>query len=135
MTDEAIATRHLRAGWRALLVFLVLGAALETLHAIKHPAYVDAASETTRLMLRLAHAHGTLLSIVNVVFGLTARARPEAATRGTSAALLAALVLLPLGFFAGAFAAKGGDPGIGVVLVPPGAVALAIGVGLVARRV
>jgi hypothetical protein len=134
MSDEIIVRRHLRAGWWGLLAFLVLGGVLETLHAIKHPAYVDAASETTRLMLRLAHAHGTLLSIVNVVFALTARARPEVAGRGASSALLAALVLLPLGFLAGALSARGGDPGIGIVLVPPGAIALAIGVGFTARR-
>lgn len=132
--EDAIVRRHLRAGWWALLAFLVLGGVLETLHAIKHPAYVDAASETTRLMLRLGHAHGTLLSIVNIVFALTARAVPAASGKGTSTALLAALVLLPLGFLAGAVSAHGGDPGIGVVLVPPGAIALAFGVFAVARR-
>ena len=33
--------------------------------------------------------------------------------------LLGALVLLPLGFFLGGVFIYGGDPGIGVILVPP----------------
>lgn len=137
MSDERadrMIVRHLRAGWWGLLVFLVLGGVLETLHATKHPSYVDAASETTRLMLRLAHSHGTLLAIVNVLFALTARHKPEVLGRGSSSALLAALVLLPIGFLAGAVGARGGDPGVGIVLVPPGAIALALGVGFVARK-
>lgn len=126
--------RHLRAGWWGLFVFVLLGGALETLHALKQPEYLDAGHETTRLLLRLAHAHGTLLSLVNIAFGLTVRARPEAASRGASIALLAAVVLLPLGFLLGGITARGGDPGIAVILVPPGAVALALGIALIARR-
>jgi hypothetical protein len=134
MSEDPIIRRHFRAGWWGLLLFLVLGGVLETLHATKHPAYVDAASETTRLLLRLAHAHGTLLSLLNVAYALSARAQPSLVGKGSSAALVAALVLLPLGFFAGALGARSGDPGFGIVLVPPGAIALAIGVGIVARR-
>src|SRR5207302_2042026 len=115
---ERIATRHLRAGLWGLFAFLLLGAVLETLHATKSPFFVDAGQETPRLLLRLAHAHGTLVSLINVVFALVARARPNAATPAASASLLAALVLLPLGFLAGALFAHGGDPGLGIVLVP-----------------
>lgn len=75
-------------------------------------------------MLRLAHAHGTLLSIVNILYALTVEVQPRAAGRFASGALLSALVLLPGGFLLGALWAHGGDPGIGVVLVPLGAVAL-----------
>ena len=131
---ERLVTRHLRAGLWGLVVFLALGAALETLHATKAPSYVDAGQETTRLLLRLAHAHGTLVSLVNVVYALAIRARPAMATAATSACLLAALVLLPLGFFVGGLFAHGGDPGLGIVLVPPGALALAAGIALAARR-
>lgn len=132
---DRLVRRHLRAGWWGIFVFVVLGAVLETLHAVKHPDYLDAGRETTRLMLRLAHAHGTLLSLVNVAFALTARARPEVVGKAASAALLAALVLLPVGFLAGGVFAHGGDPGLGVILVPPGAVLLGVGAWLVARRI
>jgi hypothetical protein len=131
---DAIVRRHLRAGWGGLVVFLVLGAFLELLHATKSPFYLDAGQEATRLLLRLAHAHGTLLSLVNVAYALTARARPEAASPAASASLLVALVLLPLGFLLGGAWAHGGDPGLGVVLVPAGALAATLGAGLVARR-
>lgn len=139
MTEEStdadrIVRRHLRVGWWGLFVFLLLGGALEMLHALKQPEYLDAGRETTRLLLRLAHAHGTLLSLVNVAFALTVRARPEAASRGASLALLAAVALLPLGFLLGGVTAHGGDPGLPVILVPPGAVALALGIALTARR-
>ncbi len=116
--------RHLRAGWWGLAVFVVLGGALELLHAVKSPVYVDAGRETTRLLLRLAHAHGTLLSVINIAYALTLRARPRSAGAAASAGLLASLVLLPGGFFVGGLWAHGGDPGLGIVLVPAGAVAL-----------
>ncbi len=123
---EGVIDRHLRAGWWGLAVFLVLGLALELLHAVKSPFYVDAGRETTRLLLRLAHAHGTLLSILNVAYALTLRVRPRASRALASAALLAALVLLPGGFLVGGIWVHGGDPGLGVLLVPAGAVALLV---------
>lgn len=127
--------RHLRAGWWGLALYVVLGAVLELLHAIKSPVFVDAGRETTRMLLRLAHAHGTLLALVNVAYALTIKAQPEAARPLASAALLAALVLLPAGFFLGALFAHGGDPGLGVLLVPLGAVAITAGAVIVARAI
>ncbi|MFO0739533.1 MAG: hypothetical protein U0270_26780 [Labilithrix sp.] len=134
-SEKRLAARHLRIGWWSLALFIVLGAALEALHAIKAPFYLDAGRETTRLLLRLAHAHGTGLSIVNIVYGLTAQARPRTATHFASASLLTALVLLPVGFFAGGLGAFRGDPGLGVLLVPAGALALLAGVVAIARRI
>jgi hypothetical protein len=134
---HGIVQRHLRAGWWGLLVFLVLGAALEALHAFKVGAYLDVGNDTRRLMWRLAHAHGTLLALVNVGYALTVRGGYTSSSTGTLASrcLLAALVLIPAGFFAGGVVVHGGDPGIGVLLVPAGAVALAVGVASVARAV
>lgn len=132
---EILSTRHLRAGWWGLAVFIALGAVLELLHAIKSPFYVDAGRDTTRLMLRLAHAHGTLLSVVNIAYALTVRARPGAAGALASASLLASLVLLPGGFLLGGLWAHGGDPGLGVLLVPAGALALFVASLVVGRRV
>ncbi len=136
MSDEdraALARRHLRIGWWALLAYLFLGALLETLHGFKVPFYLDVGNESRRLMWTLAHAHGTLLALVNVVYGLTVFWVPEAAKPLASACLLASLGLLPLGFFAGGLVIHGGDPGASVLIVPAAAVALAVGVGVVAR--
>lgn len=115
--------RHLRFGWTALLAFSALGAVLELLHALKLGAYLDVGNETRRLMWRLAHAHGVLLGLVNVAFGLTLaqlRERPSARPARASACLIAAACLLPLGFLLGGAFAAGGDPGLPVLLVPLG---------------
>jgi hypothetical protein len=132
---EALVTRHLRAGWWGLAVFVALGAVLEVLHAIKSPLFVDAGRETTRLLLRLAHAHGTLLSVVNIAYALTVPVRPGAARPLASASLHGSLVLMPGGFLLGGIWAHGGDPGLGVLLVPAGAVALLAATIVIARRV
>jgi hypothetical protein len=126
---------HLRFGWWSLLAFLSLGIVLEALHGFKVAWYVDVANETRRLMWTLAHAHGTLLALVHVVFGLTLRAMPGPAPRRSAAAsacLLAASILLPAGFFVGGIVIYAGDPGLGILLVPAGAVLLLAGVLLTA---
>ena len=132
---EPSARRNLRAGWWGLLVFLSLGVVLEALHGFKLGYYLDVGNETRRLLWRLAHAHGTLLSLVNVAYALTARAVPESATPLAGTALLVALVLIPAGFFAGGIVVHGGDPGLSILLVPAGAVALFVGVASVAKRI
>ncbi|MEZ5284937.1 MAG: hypothetical protein R2712_09025 [Vicinamibacterales bacterium] len=68
---SAAARRHLRFGWWALAAFAAAGLLLETLHGFKVRAYLDVANETRRLMWTLAHAHGSLLAIVNILYGLT----------------------------------------------------------------
>ncbi len=134
-TSQRVAVRHLRLGWWALLVYLLLGLVLETLHGFKVGAYLDVGNETRRLMWRLAHAHGTLLALVNIAYGLTVRGAPLAAGSLVSPCLLGALVLIPLGFFGGGIVLHGADPGLAVLLVPAGAVALAVGVAGAARAV
>lgn len=135
--DLDYAHRHLRFGWWSLLLFATAGLVLESLHGFKVRAYLDASNETRRLMWTLAHAHGTLLAIVNIVAGLTWRSAPKLATnaRLTSSSLLAASVLLPGGFFLGGIAFYGGDPGIGTALVPIGAVLFLFALFSLARAV
>jgi hypothetical protein len=130
-----LVSRHLKIGWYGLALFLLLGTVLEGFHAFKSPFYLDGGRETTRLLFRLAHAHGTALSIVNIAYALTVRARENTASHFASASLLIALVMLPAGFFLGAITATRGDPGLGIILVPAGAIALFVGVVITARRV
>ena len=130
------ARRHLRFGWWSLLVFATLGLLLESFHGFKARAYLDVSNETRRLMWTLAHAHGTLLSLVHVIFGLTVRVVPELSVRNRrliSASLIGASYLLPGGFFLGGVAFYGGDPGLGVVVVPFGAILMLIAVFCIAR--
>jgi hypothetical protein len=131
------ARRHLRFGWWSLLGFSALGLILESFHGFKVPAYLDVANETRRLMWTLAHAHGTLLSLVHVLFGLSVRIAPEMSAHhrpSISWMLIAASVLLPGGFFLGGTVFYGGDAGFGVLLVPVGAVLLMTAVFHLARR-
>jgi hypothetical protein len=126
-----IMRRHVVVGWWLLLVFLTLGIVLESLHGFKIGWYLEIDNETRRLMLTLAHAHGTLLGIVNIVFGLTAGMLPNEngrLRRIASPMLIASNLLLPLGFIFGGLYFYGGDPGLGaVILVPAGAMFLFLG--------
>jgi hypothetical protein len=131
-----LARLHLRVGWWALLFFLSAGAALEAMHGFKLGFYLDVSNETRRLTWTLAHAHGTLLSILNLVFAATLSLAP-AWTGGSrvvaSRCLVGSLILLPMGFLLGGIFVHGGDPGLGVLLVPPGALLLFVAVLLAAR--
>jgi len=132
--SAALSHRHLRAGWIGLLVFLTLGIGLETLHGLKLGFYLDPRHTARRLMWTLAHSHGTLFSLVNIAFAVTVhrlRSTQDRLLRFASAGLLGGLLVLPLGFFLGGFGLYGGDPGIGVFLVPVGALLMLAGAGAV----
>jgi hypothetical protein len=136
MANPDDARRHLRFGWWSLLLFATLGLVLESLHGFKVSAYLDVSNETRRLMWTLAHAHGGLLSMVHVLFGLTVRVAPELGIGNRpliSRCLIGASIVLPGGFFLGGIGSYGGDPGVGVLFVPVGAAVLLIAVFLLAR--
>ena len=131
----ALTKRHLRFGWWALLLFLTLGLGLEALHGFKVGLYLNVSNETRRLMWTLAHAHGTLLALVNLGFALTVRLIPEwtARERGiASVCLRGATCLLPAGFFLGGTFIYSGDPGLGILLVPVGGLLLLVAAFLTA---
>src|SRR6266568_4374788 len=87
----------------------------------------------SRLMFTLAHAHGTLLALLNIAAGLTARSVERFELRPSiSFALIWAAILLPAGFFLGGVVTYGGDPGLGVWLVPVGAILLFYSIARVA---
>ena len=138
----ALQQRHLRLGWASLLVFVLLGGALESMHGFKVDWYLAVGNETQRLLWRLAHAHGTFLSLVHIGFAVTLSHLAKAGANGeqvvppklASACFTAALIALPGGFLLGAFGGHGGDPGIGIVLVPFGLVMLVIAITAVLRR-
>jgi hypothetical protein len=129
-----LARRHYLAGWCGLLLFLSLGGFLEALHGFKAGSYLDPAVKIRREMWTLAHAHGTLLSLVQVAFavGLRHFGRWTAARlKLASFFLLDAAVLIPVGFFLGGLRPTETDPDWGVLLVPAGAVLLAVAVATI----
>jgi hypothetical protein len=129
-----VARRHHLFGWIALLVFLSLGAVLEFFHGFKVGHYLDPPNRLRRELWTLAHAHGTLLALIHIgfaagvgQFGSWTPGRLKLA----SFFLLDAAVLIPLGFFLGGVSPSEGDPWVGILLVPPGALLLFIAVALV----
>ena len=129
-----VAQRHFRIGWIALLLFLSMGAFLEALHGFKLGFYLDPPSKLRREMWTLAHAHGTLLALVQLAFaaGVMQFGRWTAARlKLVSFFLIDAAVLIPLGFFLGGLYPSESDPWVGVYLVPLGALLLFIAVALI----
>jgi hypothetical protein len=126
---------HLKVGWWALLLFLTLGILLEALHAFKIGYYMNTTNQTRRFLWTLAHAHGTLLALINLAFAatlpllaLTPKKRKVASMLLTSATLL-----IPAGFFLGGVVFYAGDPGLGILLLPLGSLFLLVAVYLAAR--
>lgn len=117
--------RNLRFGWWSLVVFLSLGGVLEIFHGFKIGWYVDVGNDVRRLMFTLAHAHGTALALVNIAAGLTTRGVEQVGLRpAVSWSLIWAGILFPVGFFLGGVVTYGGDPGLGIWLVPVAALLL-----------
>ncbi|MFP6604877.1 MAG: hypothetical protein VB862_20260 [Pirellulaceae bacterium] len=144
--DQSLADRcvqrHIRFGWWSLLTFVALGILLESLLAYKVTWYLGEDYENIRrLMWRLAHAHGTLLSLVHLLFAMTVHLVPatisQRGARFASPCFMAASFLLPGGFFLGGIFTfeQHADPGIGIFLVPVGALMMVAAVLLTARGV
>jgi hypothetical protein len=86
-------------------------------------------------MWTLAHAHGTLLGLVQIAFAVCVSRFGRWTPAGLKLAsffLLDAALLLPLGFFLGGLNPNERDPGIGILLVPIGGGLLLTAVALIA---
>ena len=130
--------RHFKIGWWSLFVFVCLGIVLEGMLAFRVGWYLDVGdNETRRLMLRLGHAHGTLLSVLNIVFAaaLVRLSLPAVARALASRCLAAATLLVPGGFILGGLVTHGADPGLGIILLPVGAILLLFGIFQVASNI
>jgi hypothetical protein len=117
---------HLRLGWLLLLVGVVAGVVVEGLLGFKWAGLLG--DPFRRELLRLAHFHAGLLGLVNLVYAGFADPSgvSEAVRQAASVALRWGTVCLPLGFLLGGLWHPEGDPGLGIVLVPLGAAAIAV---------
>ena len=131
--DHRLQLRHLRVGCLTLLFFATLGTLLELLHAFKLPWYLGVTSETRRFMWTLAHAHGAGLALVNLALAAIAPLLPRPLPRSASTALVAGTLLVPGGFLIGGCFVHGGDPGLGAILIPPGALLVLYALAQTAR--
>lgn len=132
---QSLARFHFRLGWLGVGAFMIGGLVLEILHGFKVGFYLDVGNETRRTMWTLAHAHGTLLSVLHLALGAyLALTHLEAGGRLKLASRLSVVgwFCLPAGFFLGGLTIYDGDPGPGIALAPVGAVAWIAAVGLLA---
>jgi hypothetical protein len=133
---DRLARRHERIGWYGLALFLGLGLLLESMHGLKVGFYLE--NPIRREQWTLAHAHGTLVAVIHLIFGIAVRDRIRRSLKQltlVSRLLNLAIILLPGGFFLGGIGFTETDPGAGIWLVPLGGLLLLIAVLLAAQTV
>ena len=120
MTSE----RHLRLSLGLVATFLAMGLWLEAMYGLRARGWID--DSLRREFLRLAHAHGTLLGLLNVglAWGMARLDTPGVWATRIRQAALAGAVLVPLGFAGGGLWHGPTDPGPLVLVVPAGAMML-----------
>jgi hypothetical protein len=115
---------HLRLSIALVALFMASGLWLEAMYGLRAEGWLD--DPLRREFLRLGHAHGGLLGLVNVAlaWALERLQTPGAwAGKIRVAALLGAL-LVGLGFMLGGLMHGPTDPGVAVLAVPAGAMLL-----------
>lgn len=111
-------------GWVSVAVWMAVGLLLEGLLGYKAPGYLNDLQR--RELFRLAHSHGTLLSVALIVAALTAQ-RIGAPPQLAQWALRIGSVMMPVGFLLAGVWHPEGDPGLAIWLVPPGALLVIFG--------
>ena len=113
-------------GWVSLAFWMLVGLLLESLMAYKTPAYLQDA--VRRELFRLGHAHGTVLGLVLIVAALSGERFRVQPARAVQMVLRIGAFLMPLGFLLAGIWHYESDPGLGIWLVPAGALLLIFGV-------
>lgn len=121
------AERHLRWSIGLLAVFLASGLWLEAMIGLRAAGWVD--DPLRREFLRLGHAHGGSLALVNVglAWALARLETPEAWAGKIRTATWIGALLVGAGFMAGGLTHGPTDPGPPVLVVPAGALLLLAG--------
>ena len=118
-----------RHGFTLLFASACLGFALELAHALKLSAYLDV--PLRRELLTWAHAHGMGLSLLLLAYAAVGVV--DAASAAAERSLAIGSLLVPLGFLLGSLTLHENDPGVGIVLVPLGALTVLSSLFLVMR--
>ena len=115
---------HLRASVVVVAVFLASGLWLEAMFGLRAEGWLD--DPLRREFLRLGHAHGGLLGIVNLglAWALERLATPARWAGKIRVAALLGAVLVGVGFIAGGLVHGPTDPGPPILVVPAGAMLL-----------
>ncbi|NVB41391.1 hypothetical protein G6O69_26370 [Pseudenhygromyxa sp. WMMC2535] len=115
------AERHLRAAFVVVALFLASGLWLEAMIGLRATGWID--DSLRREFLRLGHAHGGILGLLNLAlaWGLERLATPDTWARRIRLAALLGALLVGLGFIAGGLLHGPTDPGPPILVVPAGA--------------
>lgn len=115
---------HLRLALLSTAMFLAAGLVLEALLGLRDEGFM--ADTLRRELLRLGHAHGGLLSLLNVAlaWAMERLQTPDAWASRIRVAALAGALLVGLGFLGGGLWHGPTDPGPLVLMVPAGALML-----------
>ena len=113
-------------GLVGIAVWMSFGLLLEGLIAFRIPDYLSDA--VRREMFRLAHAHGTLLSLVLVAVGLAWRAEYISLSKIGDWMLRIGCVAMPVGFLLGGIGNSANDPSPLVFIAPAGGVMMIFGI-------
>lgn len=116
--------RHLRWSLGLVAGFLAMGLWLEAMIGLRLAGWVD--DPLRREFLRLGHAHGGLLGLVNVglAYALERLQTPPRWAGAVRRAALLGAALVGVGFVAGGLTHGPTDPGPPVLVVPAGALML-----------
>ena len=117
-------------GWFGLAVFMAFGLLFEGLIGYRSPAYLN--DPIRRELFRLAHAHGTILSLLLLIADLFLTSRQIAIPRAAMWSLRAGAIVMPVGFLFGGLSTTETDPHFSIILSPIGGVMLIFGVVAIA---
>jgi hypothetical protein len=109
-------------GWFSLALFMTAGLLFEGLIGYRSPAYLN--DPMRRELFRLAHAHGTILSLVLIIADQYLRSREIQIPRPAILSLRIGAILMPIGFLLGGIWHTETDPNFLVILSPIGGVML-----------
>lgn len=110
----------LKQGFITLAFWMMFGLFLEGLLGYKIPAYLN--DNVRRELFRLAHTHGALLSVLLIIAAICMKLELIKPNEFSKKALRIGTICLPLGFLFGGIWHYESDPGIGILLVPVGAI-------------
>jgi hypothetical protein len=113
-------------GWFGLAIFMAFGLLFEGLIGYRSPAYLN--DPMRRELFRLAHAHGTILSLVLLIADQYLRSREIQIPRPAILSLRIGALLMPIGFLLGGIWHTETDPHFLVILSPIGGVMLVFGI-------
>lgn len=116
--------------WFGLLFWMSAGLLFEGLIAFRAPAYLQ--DPVRRELFRLAHAHGTLLSILFLVVDLYLVKGLVSPPKIAIRILQAGVVIMPLGFLLGGAWHYESDPGPLIFFAPLGGLLVIFGIAAIA---